>query len=568
MSPKYTTQKSDDDTVDSSSSSIEQPLPPPSAAKSSSAFNRKKNARLTKISAQYDLDGDGILDEAEQAMRDRDINNNGFLSNEEIYDIVQDQLKAQKSAGYMKKLIGGLICFVVILALSNLGTSMAAAFLAKDLTADNGDAVSEGEEPPVPAMRIAKTGEIAGAQSISDVYVLGDGEEDEEEYTDEELDARRRLVLEELEEDPHSHPHRRLCSNSRKSVGCSGRINFDNDLMSEEKFYEIEKKCKMQQNVYLKKRRGDTERNDCLCKRGTSVVVKEKTKKIGRNNNGGNKKNKKDKNKKDKNNKIKVAKIGRKPRTQKGKNRVVIIEDEDGNSAHWDCEDGYCHGGGSLLQGELGDPCRLKADECRSNLICERTSKTLRSGSSTKYGVCAKPTKKSVVVIQQEFQRQERRGYRGDYCDIDLRDQCESGLWCEPDDFDNVVDLMRGRSGNGGGGSNGAYGGCGQGVVIAGPSGVIDTRQQGCGDVGGNGGIPRSARSGSVSGVGTCQRNAGSGQTCYDDWQCASGQCDGLGARNGGGNANAGGVISGPSGTIVYGQYNGGAARSNTGICY
>ena len=167
------------------------------------------------------------------------------------------------------------------------------------------------------------------------------------------------------------------------------------------------------------------------------------------------------------------------------------------------------------------------------------------------------------------IQRQTNKGYRGDYCDIDLRNQCDGGLWCEPDDFDNVVNQMRGRSGNGAtGGLWTGVGGvaCGQGVVIAGPSGTIDTRQEGC--KGAPNGAPRNARSGSQSGVGTCQRNAGSGQTCYDDWQCASGSCDGLDARNGnGGNYNQGGVISGPSGTIVTNQWNGGTS-SNTGICY
>ena len=272
-------------------------------------------------------------------MRDYDLDGDGILSNEEIYDIVQAQLKAKNSAGKMKKLIMGLVCFVVILALSNLGTSLAAAFLAKDLNADNGGSgvEEEGEEPPVPAMRIAATGEIAGAQSIADTYVMME----EDELSDEELDERRRLVLDDIEDDPHSHPHRRLCNSRSRSVGCSGRITFDNGAMPEEDFFRLESKCKSQQNVYIKQKRGDTERNDCLCKRGTSVVVKEKgTKKIGRNKNGGGNKKNKNKNK-DKNNKVNVLIVGRKPRKQKGKNRVVIIEDEDGYSAHYDCEDGY-----------------------------------------------------------------------------------------------------------------------------------------------------------------------------------------------------------------------------------
>ena len=320
--PGYPTSSDDDATVDSDSG---ESLPIPEKQSSSFAMKKRKK-RLTTISRKYDLDGDGILDDAEQAMRDRDVANRGFLTNDEIYTIVQEQLRAKKSAGHMKKLIAGLICFVVLLAVSNLGTSLAAAFLAKDLKADD----SQGS-----TMKIAATGEIAAAQSTADTYEAA-------EMSDEELDERRRLVIREMDEDPHSHAHRRLassCKNGRaredKMEACGGgrKVTFDSNYIPEDEFDRILSKCQSQRNVYLKRRWEDDTKNECICSRGTSVVVKEKRNKKGNNNN--NKKDK-DKNKKDKN-KNKKDKDKNKGR---GRDKEVIIEREDGRTMHADCNNG------------------------------------------------------------------------------------------------------------------------------------------------------------------------------------------------------------------------------------
>jgi len=457
----------------------------------------------------------------------------------------------------MKKLIAGLICFVVLLALSNLGTSLAAAFLAKDMVADNGS-TSEGEVPPVPAMRISETGDVAAAQTIADTF-------EATELDDEDFEERRRLVLQEMEDDPHSHPHRRDLAGCNKKKSCSGRVTFDNSYMKEEEFILIENKCKKQQNVYLKVRHGDDSRNECVCNQGASVVVKEK--KTGRS--GGGNKNKKDKNK----TAVKLPR-GKKKTKQKGKPREVIIERGDGRTLHADCEDGWCHCGGRVLQGQLGDICKPQdPSSCDSEqgLVCDRTDiksetkdgKLRQKIDKTKYGYCVRPTKKSEVIVKVKPQGRSR----GDFCDVDVRNTCGTEYWCEPDDFDDIVRDVR-RSGGSGGAGGGGYAGAYQGVVIAGPSGVIDTTN-GAWNNGAAAAVPRNARQRSTSGVGTCQPRAGSGQTCYDDWQCDSNECDGLGDTVGGGAAaGQGGVISGPSGTILYGGYGAASSRSTVGVCY
>ena len=92
----------DDDTVQSSESDDNQKM---SASSGDGSKAKKRKNRLTKISALYDLDGDGFLDEVEQAMRDRDIDNDGDLSPEEIYELVKDQLAIRKRRGQARLLV-------------------------------------------------------------------------------------------------------------------------------------------------------------------------------------------------------------------------------------------------------------------------------------------------------------------------------------------------------------------------------------------------------------------------------------------------------------------------------
>ena len=66
-----------------------------------------KKVRLSVVSRKYDLDGDGVLDEAEQAMRNLDKSGRGFLKSEEVYDMMNQHLKMQKDMFKMKKVLGG-----------------------------------------------------------------------------------------------------------------------------------------------------------------------------------------------------------------------------------------------------------------------------------------------------------------------------------------------------------------------------------------------------------------------------------------------------------------------------
>lgn len=43
---------------------------------------------LSEVGKMYDIDGDGKLDEAEQAMRDMDKTNRGHLTNEKVYELI------------------------------------------------------------------------------------------------------------------------------------------------------------------------------------------------------------------------------------------------------------------------------------------------------------------------------------------------------------------------------------------------------------------------------------------------------------------------------------------------
>lgn len=523
--------KKDDDTVDSDSFDPS-PLP---EAKQPTLSIKKRNARLTKVSKAYDLDGDGQLDKAEQAMRDRDISNRGFLTNDEIYDIVQEQLQAQRSAGYMKGLIAGLTCFVVLLALSNLGTSLAAAVLAKDLSADDG------------VMRIAGTGAIAAAQSTADAY-------DAREMTDEELEGRRLLVLGEMDEDPHSHAHRRLkkknCKQDDIMEACGGhKISFDSRSFGEDEFYEIQTKCERQQNVYMRRSWGDDTRNECICSRGTSVVVKEKRSGGGGKKNKNNNKNKND-NKKNNKNKNKNKNKHDKNDAKKGRNidREVIIETANGRILHADCVNGRCYTGGDALQGELGDSCLLNADECGDDLVCRRVStnnNSVRNGrGGGAHGRCAFVTIEMTDIVRE-------RNVGGGTCDAGRGvNACDGDFYCKP----NSSNPIRGRNANGG---NGAAGMAYQGAVISGPSGTVATGNMNGGGAGIN---ARSAGDvGVYRGLGRCVRTVGFGQTCYNDLDCGRGNsCDGLGE-----NTDTDGLIVGPSGTIAYGN----GIGATQGIC-
>lgn len=113
-----------------------------------SFFKRNKGRSLSIINiedlpeeerikaAKFDVDGNGRLDKIELAMMRYDADGDGQLGLDEIHRIVEEHLHDRHSISAMKKVIAGLIFFVFILSLSNLGTSIASALLVKDTTAD------------------------------------------------------------------------------------------------------------------------------------------------------------------------------------------------------------------------------------------------------------------------------------------------------------------------------------------------------------------------------------------------------------------------------------------------
>ena len=52
--------------------------------------------RLSTVSKMYDIRGDGELDEAELAMRHMDTSGRGYLTNEKVYQLMQDHVQTQR----------------------------------------------------------------------------------------------------------------------------------------------------------------------------------------------------------------------------------------------------------------------------------------------------------------------------------------------------------------------------------------------------------------------------------------------------------------------------------------
>jgi hypothetical protein len=103
--------------------------------------------RLTEVSQKYDRNGKGYLDDTELALRRLDTQGNGFLDIDKVYIIMESLQKEQKNSaeliGAIRKehkrnmslkrgviVLGG---FSVLLAISNIGTSFAAARLAQNM---------------------------------------------------------------------------------------------------------------------------------------------------------------------------------------------------------------------------------------------------------------------------------------------------------------------------------------------------------------------------------------------------------------------------------------------------
>ena len=168
--------------------------------------------RLSTVSKMYDIDGDGQLDDAELAMRNMDTSGRGFLTNEKVYKMMQEQMDTQKQLFRTRRIMFVLLALVVILALANLGTGFAAASLAKDTT------VSTNEE-----ITHKTNGEALSTQTA-----------------DEEIEIERAVIGED--------GRRRLCTDGEVGVDKCAGAYFS---LNKKKCNILKKKCKRGNSVSL-----------------------------------------------------------------------------------------------------------------------------------------------------------------------------------------------------------------------------------------------------------------------------------------------------------------------------
>jgi len=102
---------------------------------------------LTEVSKKYDRHGKGFLDDAERALRNMDSENQGYLQPDQVFRVMESLQEEQKRSTELideirrehkqtvglKRIVIILTSFVFLLALSNIGTSFAAARLTKDM---------------------------------------------------------------------------------------------------------------------------------------------------------------------------------------------------------------------------------------------------------------------------------------------------------------------------------------------------------------------------------------------------------------------------------------------------
>jgi len=144
---------------------------------------------LSKVSRSYDRGDKGYLDDYERKMRSLDKSNRGHLSNDTVYDILRESVDVQKKMVTQRWLIIGLTAFAVLLALANVGTSFAAATLAKDTeVTPTGELANKNNHE-----RVATTAK--GYSFTLGNTVSNKDESGQEEETDGSGGGRRRLGL-------------------------------------------------------------------------------------------------------------------------------------------------------------------------------------------------------------------------------------------------------------------------------------------------------------------------------------------------------------------------------------
>jgi hypothetical protein len=118
---------------------------------------------LSRTSKMFDVDGDGKLDDAEKAMRDMDTENDGYLPNWKVYQVMVEQMRLQQEVFSLKRMSLFFLSLIVLLTLATLGTSFAAATLAKETNVVKGNLV-------------AKDGSgVVGTSNVSPTFTIGEG---------------------------------------------------------------------------------------------------------------------------------------------------------------------------------------------------------------------------------------------------------------------------------------------------------------------------------------------------------------------------------------------------------
>lgn len=113
---------------------------------------------LSEVSKQYDANGDGKLDEAEQAMRNLDTEGRGYLTNDKVLSVFQQQLRMQKQLLLAKRLLFLFAVLLIILAVANIAVAFIAARLSKETTTRND------------VLIVKDSGKIVATNNHADVY--------------------------------------------------------------------------------------------------------------------------------------------------------------------------------------------------------------------------------------------------------------------------------------------------------------------------------------------------------------------------------------------------------------
>ena len=143
--------------------SIEEGLPSTSAR----SLRHCESSLLSMTSKLYDIRGEGHLDETEQTMRAMDHEGRGYLSNAQVYQILQDQSRMQQALSTAKRLLVFFAALLVILAVANIGIAFAAAKLAKDTTVQGDVLVVKGTDNSVATNTHADLYDLTTAQQVS-----------------------------------------------------------------------------------------------------------------------------------------------------------------------------------------------------------------------------------------------------------------------------------------------------------------------------------------------------------------------------------------------------------------